>query len=187
MNSIHHWYCQSSAWKRRVETELLPWALGPAAFEGPALELGPGPGTTTCYLSTKVCALTALERDPALARKLGRRFHNTNVQVIEGDATAMPFETGSFRTVFSFTMLHHIPSIALQDRLVAEAARVLAAGGMFVGTDSRMSLRMKLFHWFDTLVIVDPQTFASRLDAAGFKNAHIELSRSAFRFCAAKS
>jgi SAM-dependent methyltransferase len=187
MNRIHHWYCRSGAWRRKVDTELMPWALGGATLEEPALEIGSGPGITTDYLSTRVRSLTAFERDPVLAKKLRGRCRNTNLRVIEGDATAMPFENGAFRTVFCFTMLHHVPSAALQDRVIEEALRVLAPGGVFVGSDSRMSLRMKLFHWFDTMVIVDPKTFPERLRRAGFTNAQIELSEGAFRFCAVRS
>jgi SAM-dependent methyltransferase len=185
MNRVHRWYCRSSVWKRRVNNELLPLALAGATLDEPALEIGPGPGVTTDYLSAKIRSLTALERDPLLAKKLRERFSSTNVRVIEGDATAMPFESGSFRTVFCFTMLHHVP--ALQDRVIAEAFRVLAPGGLFVGTDSRMSLRMKVFHLFDTMVIVEPETFRERLRRAGFRDARIQVSGRAFRFCAARS
>jgi len=187
MNRIHHWYCQSALWKRRVESELMPWALGGAILEAPALEIGPGLGTTTNYLRRRVPSLTVLENDPALANKLAAKFRDTNVRVIEGDATAMPFETGTFRTVFSFTMLHHVPSSSLQDRVLAEALRVLAPGGTFLGTDSRTGLRMKLFHCFDTMVIVEPETFRERLRHAGFRDARIQVSGRAFRFCAARS
>ena len=187
MNRVHRWYCRSSVWKRRVDNELLPLALAGATLEEPALEIGPGPGVTTDYLSAKIRSLTALERDPLLAKKLRERFSSTNVRVIEGDATAMPFESGSFHTVFCFTMLHHVPSPALQDRVIAEAFRVLAPGGLFVGTDSRMSLRMKVFHLFDTMVIVEPETFRERLRRAGFRDARIQVSGRAFRFCAARS
>ena len=187
MNRIHHWYCRSNRWKRRVGTDLMPWALDGATLETPALEIGPGPGVTTDYLSARITSLTALERDPLLANKLRERFGNTNVRVIEGDATAMPFENGSFRTVFCFTMLHHVPSAVLQDRVLAEAFRVLAPGGVFLGTDSRMSLRMKLFHWFDTMVIVKPETFTERLRGAGFTDVRVEVSERSFRFCGARS
>ena len=187
MNRIHHWYCRSSGWKRRVNTELMPWALGDVNPVGPALEIGPGPGITTEFLRTKVDSLTVLERDSVLAERLGRRFFNTNVKVVEGDATAMPFERGSFHTVFSFTMLHHVTSIQLQDQAIAEALRVLTPGGVFVGIDSRISLRMKIIHWFDTMVIVDPVAFPERLLKAGFTNPRIELRKGAFRFHAARS
>jgi SAM-dependent methyltransferase len=165
----------------------MPWALGDASLQGPALEIGPGPGVTTNYLRARVGSLTALENDPSLAKKLAVRFQNTNVQVIEGDATSMPFETGVFRTVFCFTMLHHVPSASLQDRVLAEALRVLAPGGTLLGTDSRASLRMKLFHCFDTMMIVDPETFGARLRRAGFTNEQIELSDGAFCFRATRS
>ena len=83
-------------------------------------------------------------------------------------------------------MLHHVSSEFLQDRVIGEALRVLAPGGTFVGTDSRVSLRMKLFHWFDTMVIVDPETFPGRLREAGFSDTQIELSEDAFRFSASR-
>lgn len=45
---------------------------------------------------------------------------------------------------------------------------------------------MKIFHWFDTMVIVDPENFPERLRAAGFLEAQIEISDGAFRFCAVR-
>ena len=186
MNRIHKWYCRSVAWKHRVDSELMPWSLANLSLEAPALELGPGPGLTTDYLRTKVDSLTALEADPILAKRLRQQFSNTNVSVIDGDATAMPFDEGAFRTVFCFTMLHHVPSITLQNKLIAEVRRVLAPGGVFVGTDSRLSWRMKVFHWFDTMVIVDPSAFPERLLAAGFVCPQIELGEGAFRFRAVR-
>lgn len=169
-----------------MDTDLIPWALDGLSLRGPALEIGPGAGITTDYLRTKIHSLTVLEHDPAVAKQLRLRFQNTNVHVVEGDATAMPFENCAFYTVFCFTMLHHVPSASLQNRLIEEAVRVLAPGGIFVGTDSRISLRMKLFHWFDTMVIVDPATFPGRVREGGFADAHVQLSEGAFRFCASR-
>jgi ubiquinone/menaquinone biosynthesis C-methylase UbiE len=164
----------------------MPWALGNITLEGPALEIGPGPGLTTDFLRTKVDSLTVLEPDVVLAERLRRRFFNTNVEVIEGDATAMPFEDRVFRTVFSFTMLHHLPSVQLQNQAISEAHRVLTADGVLVGTDSRISLLMKMLHWFDTMVIVDPLAFPERLLKAGFTDPRIELGERAFRFHATR-
>jgi SAM-dependent methyltransferase len=79
-------------------------------------------------------------------------------------------------------MLHHVPSVALQDRLLAEVARVLRPGGIFAGVDSLYSRAFGLLHLFDTMVVVDPRTFPRRLQAAGFGDVEIEVNERAFRF-----
>jgi SAM-dependent methyltransferase len=98
----------------------------------------------------------------------------------------MSFPAASFDGAVCFTMLHHVPSMALQDRLLAEVARVLRPGGVFAGTDSRESRPFRLLHVFDTLTVVDPATFPDRLRAAGFDDVQVDLNRSAFRFRARK-
>jgi SAM-dependent methyltransferase len=76
---------------------------------------------------------------------------------MQGDATQMPFSDGRFSAVVAFTMLHHLPSGALQDRMLAEVARVLRAGGVFAGTDSiGTGPLFRMLHLGDTLVPVNP-------------------------------
>jgi SAM-dependent methyltransferase len=94
----------------------------------------------------------------------------------------MPFPDETFSAVLSFTMLHHVPSSGLQDRLFAEACRVLRPGGIFVGSDSRWSLRMWLYHLADTLVPIDPKQLPDRLRAAGFEEVNVEALGGRFRF-----
>jgi hypothetical protein len=43
-------------------------------------------------------------------------------------------------------MLHHVPSAALQDRLLAEARRVLRPGGVFAGFDGVASWLFRVIH-----------------------------------------
>jgi SAM-dependent methyltransferase len=92
----------------------------------------------------------------------------TNVEVVEADATAMPFPDGSFSTVLSFTMLHHVPSVTLQDQLLAEAWRVLRPGGVFAGSDTALGVLLQLAQIGDTMVPVDPAALSHRLKTAGF-------------------
>lgn len=181
MNLIHRWLCRSPMWRSALERKLLPWALERAELGRDLLEVGPGPGLTTDLLRKRVAHLTAIEIDPCLARPLKRRMEHTNVTVVEGDATAMPFEDRTFSAAVSLTMLHHVPSASLQDRLLAEVYRVLRPGGVFIGMDNTPSLAFSLIHISDTLVTVDPQTLGSRLECAGFGGIEIRMGRG--RFC----
>ncbi|OGO49744.1 MAG: methyltransferase type 11 [Chloroflexi bacterium RBG_16_63_12] len=182
MNGFHRWLCQSGLWRRTLTRGLIPMALEGIDLGTELLEIGPGPGLSTDFLRQRVHSLTALEIDPALSASLRRRLAGTNVKVYEGDATQMPFEAGAFSAAVAFTMLHHMPSPALQDRLLAEVHGVLRPGGIFAGTDSKWSLQFQLIHWNDTMVVVDPATFGDRLRAAGFKDISIRENGRAFAF-----
>lgn len=182
MNRFHRWFCRTSFWKRALEREIVPWALKGVELGDDVLEVGPGPGMTTDILRERLPHLTSIEIDPRLADALKQRMQSTNVKVVEGDATAMPFADGSFSGAVSFTMLHHVPSQALQDRLLAEVYRVLKPGGVFAGSDSRWSIGFHLIHLWDMMVIVEPGTFAARLAAVGFTDVSVEVASRAFRF-----
>ena len=182
MNRVHRWYCRSSFWKKILNVGIVPWTLKGLDLGENVLEVGPGPGLTTDILHGQVGQLTSIEIDPKLADSLKRRLAGANVTVIEGDATQMPFADRSFTGVVSFTMLHHVPSPELQDRLLAEVYRVLKPGGIFVGTDSTWSIAFQLFHLFDTMVVVEPGAFGKRLEAVGFGDVEVEVARRAFRF-----
>ena len=104
---------------------MIPWALDGLDPGEDVLELGPGPGLSTDVLRERTARLTVVEIDPRLASSLQERMKSTNVEVVEADAAAMPFPDGSFSAVLSFTMVHHVLSATVQDRLLAEAWRVL--------------------------------------------------------------
>jgi SAM-dependent methyltransferase len=132
--------------------------------------------------------LTAVEVDATLATALASRLAGTNVDVVHGDGSALPFEDGRFSGAVCFTMLHHVPSAELQDRLFAEVRRVLQPGGRFVGVDSIASPEWWALHEDDTCVPVEPDGLRARLLRAGFGDAEVELSTPApprrFRFLA---
>jgi ubiquinone/menaquinone biosynthesis C-methylase UbiE len=186
MNFIHRRLCRSDRWNGVLKQFVLPWVLDGVDLGENVLEVGPGPGLTTDLLRPKVPHLTAIEIDAKLAQSLATRLHGTNVEVVNGDATAMGFSDARFSGAVSFTMLHHVASPSLQDKLLREVRRVLVPGGVFVGTDSLMSWSMHLIHIFDTLTPVDPKTFGSRLEAAGFERVWVETNPYAFKFRATK-
>jgi SAM-dependent methyltransferase len=185
MNWFHRHVCRSGRWRRRVKN-LLPWALQGVELGEDVLEIGPGPDVTTDLLRGRTRRLTALEVDAAAAASLQTRLDGTGVRVVHGDGTAMPFADGSFSGVVAFTMLHHVPSAALQDRLLAEARRVLRPGGVFVGFDGVGSFLFRLIHLGDTYTPVNPDTLGPRLEAAGFAEVAVERGWARFRFRAAR-
>ncbi|HEY1800373.1 MAG TPA: class I SAM-dependent methyltransferase [Terriglobales bacterium] len=186
MNRIHRWLCRSAKWDCEVKENVLPWALNGVELGQNVLEVGPGPGLTTDVLRAKVERLTAIEIDPALAQSLRHRMQSSNVEVVEGDATAMPFQNAQFSAAVSFTMLHHVPSPNLQDKLLRDVHRVLKPGGIFLGVDSLQSFAMRILHIGDTLVPIDPERFPARLESAGFKDIVVETGARRFRFQARK-
>lgn len=161
---------------------VLPFALADARLGDDVLEVGPGPGMTTDLLRGQLQRLTAVELDEGLADALRMRLAGTNVEVVRADATAMPFEDARFTGAVSFTMLHHVPTAALQDRLMAGVARVLRAGGVFVASDSVASGELAAFHDGDVYNPVDPATVRARLLDAGF--ATVEVRSNGFGWAA---
>ncbi len=148
------------------------------------LEVGPGPGLTTDLLRGRTKRLTALELEADAATALRQRLGASGVRVVHGDGAAMPFEDGSYSAVVAFTMLHHIPTAALQDQLLVEARRVLRPRGFFAGFDGVASLAFRIIHFGDVYTPVDPAAFRGRLEAAGFADVSVERESTRFRFCA---
>jgi SAM-dependent methyltransferase len=176
MNRAHLEICASDEWREALRDVIVPYALADVRLGDRVLEVGPGPGLTTDLLRGQLRSLTAVELDPVLARALAERLAGTNVEVVNADATDMPFEDGWFTGAVSFTMLHHVPTAGLQDRLFAEVARVLGPGAVFVASDSRASDDLAAFHEDDVYNPVDPATVEARMLAAGFSSAAVRAN-----------
>jgi SAM-dependent methyltransferase len=173
VNAAHLEFCASSEWRQLLEDFILPEALRDVELGPDVIEVGPGPGFTTDLLRSRANRVTAVEIDPILAEALTQRLAGTNVQVIRGNATALDLPADRFTGAASFNMLHHVPSDETQDRIFAELARVLRAGGAFVATDSVASEELEAFHTGDTYHPIDPARIAARLDAAGFNEVSV--------------
>lgn len=183
MNAEHLALCSGAEWAEQLRAVLLPWAMSGGPPLGNLLEVGPGPGAATEVLRTGADRLTAVEYDPGLAAALRRRFAgDRGVRVVDGDAAALPFEADRFDAVASFTMLHHLPDTAAQDRAFAEFARVLRPGAVLFGTDTLDSPRNRLLHEGDVLVPLDPLTLGERLERAGFVDAEVAVRGYGMRF-----
>ena len=168
MNENHAKLMPSPEWAAYIQDEVLPRATAGVSLGPDLLELGPGPGAATNWLRHRVRRLVAVEAEPPAAARLAERFAGTNVEAVTGDAAALDYPDSSFDTVAAFTMLHHVPTRAQQDNVLAEAFRVLRPGGIFLGSDSLPSDGLHQFHEGDTYNPVEPAAFLTRLQTTGF-------------------
>ena len=107
---------------------------------------------------------------PALAHDEENR-----ARYVVGRAQELPFADGSFDSAGCFTMLHHVPSTAAQNRLLAEVQRVLRPGGALIGSDSLPSDRLHQLHEADTYNPVEPGTLVTRLQTIGFDRITVNV------------
>jgi ubiquinone/menaquinone biosynthesis C-methylase UbiE len=168
MNENHAKLMPSPEWFGHIQDEVLPQATAGVSLGADVLELGPGWGAATEWLQSRVSRLVAVEHEQESVTRLAKTYADSNVSVVAGDATALEFPDASFDAVVSCTMLHHVPTRALQDRVLAEAFRVLRPGGVFVGSDSLASDGLHGFHEGDTYNPVEPAAFLTRLQTVGF-------------------
>jgi 16S rRNA A1518/A1519 N6-dimethyltransferase RsmA/KsgA/DIM1 with predicted DNA glycosylase/AP lyase activity len=153
---------------------IVPSAIGDVVLGDDVLEIGPGYGAATDVVSELVPQLTAVEIDEELVGLLAQRFAGqSHVRVVHGDATALELDDDRFTGAICFTMLHHVPSIELQDKLFAEVHRVLRPGAALVASDSLANEDLEKGHAGDTYNPVDPTTLTARLEAAGFHDARV--------------
>ena len=168
MNENHAKVCGSPEWAEYLQTDVLPVVTRDVDLGESMLEIGPGPGAATDWLRHRVGKLTVVEVDEAAAALLAERYSGTNVAVVTGSGAELGYPDASVDSVGTFTMLHHVPTLALQNKILAEAFRVLRPGGVLVGSDSLPGNDLHHFHSDDTYNPVDPASLLARLQTLGF-------------------
>ena len=182
MNEQHRICCGGPEWAALVRESVVPWVTKGVDLGDHLIEIGPGYGATTDVLRTMVPRLTSVEIDDALAAALAARFAGTNVTILLADATKLAFADGIFSAGICMTMLHHVPTPELQDEILAAMARVVAPGGIIMGSDNLDSPLFREGHIDDTCVPVDPAGLQQRLERIGLTDVEVESNPFAFRF-----
>jgi arsenite methyltransferase len=151
------------------------------------VDVGCGPGFYSRELLDKVGpdgSVTGVDESPqmlAVAKRRSQGFEN--VRFAEGDATALPVESGRFDRALSVQVLEYVTDVA---RALAEMHRALRPGGRVVIWDvdwatlswhsedpDRMARVLKAWddHLADPYL---PRTLAASLRAAGFEDVKME-------------
>lgn len=113
--------------------------LGELGARGRALDIGCGPGQVALLVLDRLEAVTevvgvdlAQNMLDHAERHRAASPHRDRVRFELGDAKGLAFESGSFDTVFSNTILHHIPDPL---PFLREVWRTLAPGGTLLVRD----------------------------------------------------
>ena len=116
LEDAHWWYRERRNLLRRMVDGIAP---------GQAMDIGAAGGGNTRVLQSAGWSVTALEYGAEGAQVAAER----GLQVVRGDATALPVEDDSLDLVVAFDVLEHILD---HDAAVAEVLRVLKPGGRFL-------------------------------------------------------
>lgn len=164
-------FCRTAFWGVLARRLVLPWVLRDVQVSGDVLEIGGGGGAMAAGTLARFprARVTVADVDPVMVSATARRLagFGPRASARVGDATALPFDDGSFDVVVSNLMLHHIGN---WEAAVAEAMRVLRPGGRFVGYDLHNTVVSRAIHHADGIhdlrSITEP-TFRAELAKAG--------------------
>jgi SAM-dependent methyltransferase len=166
---------------------LLPWLLSGAELGEHVLEIGAGPGAATEELRRRARRVTSLEYSHAFAAGLALRTQATNGDVLQGDASALPFPEKTFSAAIAVLVLHHLKSREAQERAFAEIFRALRPGGIFLAIEIQDGWLQRIGHIRSTFVPVAPSSVPERLAAFGFSSVSIDFLRGAYRLRALRA
>ncbi|MCB9591506.1 MAG: methyltransferase domain-containing protein [Sandaracinaceae bacterium] len=109
--------------------------LAPLVQDRRVLEIGCGTGLLLSRIAELADEAVGVDLSPGMLEQARAR----GLEVVEGSATALPFEDASFDLAFSFKVLAHVEPI---EAALREAARVVRPGGhVVVDVYNRWSLR----------------------------------------------
>jgi ubiquinone/menaquinone biosynthesis C-methylase UbiE len=96
-----------------------------------ALDVGTGAGALALALAPRVREVVAVDRSAELLAEARARAP-ANVELVEADATSLPFPPASFDLAATLRTLHHVQRPEL---VIAELARVTRPGGTILVVD----------------------------------------------------
>jgi 2-polyprenyl-6-hydroxyphenyl methylase/3-demethylubiquinone-9 3-methyltransferase len=155
------------------------------------LDLGCGAGFLSNYLAMRGHDVTGIDTTPENLTVARANDASRSAHYELGDACALPYAAGSFDVVCAMDLLEHIEDPA---RVIAEASRVLAPGGLFVfhtfnRTWQAQLIVIKGVEWFvknapDDLhvlrLFLTPDELRAMCDAHGFEAPELHGSRPRF-------
>lgn len=162
------WYkLRDDLYGRSFTTEAM-LALLPVNYT--VADLGCGTGPTSERLSPHVQKVIAIDNSPAMLKAARKRLsHCGNIELRQGDLTAIPIDDASVDGAIVQLVLTYVPEPRL---VLKEMSRILKPGGKAVIIDllphDRDDFRREMGQ---AAMGLDPQTICAALGAAGFTSS----------------
>ena len=100
------------------------------------LDAACGVGYGSAHLAEVASRVVGLDRSNEAIAEARREYARPNVEFVEGDLLALPFDAHSFDAVCAFEAIEHLED---QRGFLREAARVLRPGGTFLASTPRVA------------------------------------------------
>lgn len=143
------------------------------------LDLGCGTGNYAVAIQQVAASIIGIDASMGMLKRARAKF--SDLSLVHGDVTSLPFSSEIFDGALAIQVLHHIKE---KELFIREAYRVLRKGAC-LAIDSCSHQQMHtfwLYHYFpkgldlDLARIPDCGEIASLLERAGFSNVSIEIS-----------
>lgn len=134
------------------DARLLAFSMFPPEKKMRVLEVGCGTGVLLEVYRKSQCQLFGIDASPSMLNVARKRFGDT-ADLLLGDATGMPYESGTFDLVFCMLVLHEMDKTTRMS-VIAEMKRVLKSGGRILMIDFHAGPARPLEGWLMKLVIL---------------------------------
>jgi len=170
VNRNHALVCPTPEWAEHLRTQVLPRLLDRTQLGRRMLEVGPGPGAATEFMRHHVEHLVAVELDQEAVEELRVRFAGGGVEVVHGDATAIPFPDESFDSAGCFTCSTSFRPPSCRTSCCPRCGAYCVPGGVLIASDSLPRNSLHHFRETDVYNPVDPASLFPRLQTPGYKS-----------------
>ncbi len=147
-------------WSRRLAELFIDFA-GTSPGER-VLDVGCGTGNLSFALATRagIKAIEAIDHDEQFVAALTQRNTDPRIHARQGDASALPFQSGEFDRALSLLVLHFVPDA---EQAISEMRRVVRPGGVIAATvwDTYGGMPSQRIFW-DTVAAIEPSAVERR-------------------------
>ncbi len=132
------------------------------------LDVGCGTGTQLKYYQEAGCRVFGIDQSPSMLQAAQKRLGGS-ANLLEGDASNMPYADKKFDLIIISMALHEMPS-AVRSAVIKESKRTLDEGGRLLLIDFHPGPIQLLKGWFNKVIIIFVEMMAGRKHFTNYRD-----------------